>query len=240
MHNEITDVGLRWPKLIPGTLVKRYKRFLADVRLDNDKPVTAHCPNSGSMTACCETGRPVFLSFHDNPRRKLKYSWELIDMPDSLVGVNTMIPNRLVAHSIEKRLIPEFIEYNTVKREVSVGNKTRLDLMLTGSDAQPCYVEIKNCTLVENGLAMFPDAVTTRGKKHLVELQRLVKQKARCVIFFLIQRMDALKFSPAAHIDPDYAAELKIASQNGVDILCYDVHIDMESIRIRRKLPVIF
>lgn len=159
-------------------------------------------------------------------------------MPSSLVGVNTLMPNRLVAHTIEKGMIPELNGYGRVKREISIGNKSRLDLLLTGKDLPPCYVEIKNCSLVEKKVAMFPDAVTARGRKHLVELQRLVADGSCSLMFFLIQRMDAQSFRPAAHIDPAYAEELKKANDNGVDILCYDVGIDLNSIRIRRPLPV--
>ena len=135
---------LEWPKLVRGTLVKRYKRFLADVRLDNGKIVTAHCPNTGSMTGCSESGQPVYLSRHDNPKRKLKYTWELIEMPTSLVGVNTLVPNRLVFLSAAAGLIPELAGYETVEREVKVGNNSRLDLRLSNGEKDRCYVEIKN------------------------------------------------------------------------------------------------
>ncbi len=176
--------GLRWPDLISGTLIQRYKRFLADIRLTNGKTVTAHCPNSGSMRACCEPGRPVYLSVHDNPRRKLKYTWELIEMPTSLVGVNTQVPNRLTAKAIADGNVDELAGYTSVRREVRVGQNSRIDILLESPDRRPCYVEVKNCTLVEAGLATFPDAVTLRGQKHLVELQTLVERGFRCAMFF--------------------------------------------------------
>ena len=236
---KIKDEGVvRWPLLIPGTLVKRYKRFLADIVLDTGEEITAHCPNSGSMKACSQPGQPVYVSYHDNPKRKLKYTWELIAMPTSLVGVNTNVPNRLVKTAIEKGHIPELRGYDRVTSEVTVNTHSRLDLMLETHTGEACYVEIKNCTLVDdNGHAAFPDAVTTRGRKHLVELQRLVKKGHACAMFFLIQRMDARTFSPADHIDPDYGRELRKAKKQGIRILVYDVDIDLTRIAIRRAVP---
>jgi sugar fermentation stimulation protein A len=228
---------IHWPPLIKGTLIKRYKRFLADVRLEDGRTVTAHCPNSGSMQACCEPYRPVYLSYHDNPKRKLKYTWELIHMPTSLVGVNTQVPNRLTAHAIQTGDVDELAGYPTVRREVKAGKNSRIDMLLDAPDRRPCYVEVKNCTLVENGLAAFPDAVTTRGQKHLQELQDLVAAGYRCVMFFLIQRMDAKRFAPADHIDPDYGKKLRRAAENGVEILAYDVFVDLEGIRLNTRVP---
>jgi len=228
---------LEWPKLVRGILVKRYKRFLADVRLDSGKIVTAHCPNTGSMTGCSESGQPVYLSRHDNPRRKLKYTWELIEMPTSLVGVNTLVPNRLVFLAAAAGLISELAGYETVEREVKVGSNSRLDLRLSNGEKDRCYVEIKNCTLVDNGVARFPDAVTTRGLKHLAELERLVDFGCRCVMFFFIQRMDARVFEPADQVDPDYGKGLRRAVKRGVEILVYDVSIDIAGIQLNRNIP---
>jgi sugar fermentation stimulation protein A len=229
--------GLAWPKLISGTLVKRYKRFLADVKLNNNRVVTAHCANSGSMKECSEPGRTVFLSSHDNPKRKLKYTWEIIEMPSSLVGVNTNIPNRLVHKSIEDGLVKELEGYDRIKPEVKVGNHSRLDLCLTKRENNQCFVEIKNCTLVTDGVACFPDAVTSRGLKHLVELQKLLDKGNRCVMFYLIQRTDAGVFKPADHIDPAYGKELRKAVKKGVEILVYDTAIDLERIVLNQKIP---
>ncbi len=238
MKQKVTDPGINWPDLIAGRLIKRYKRFLADVELENGKIVTAHCPNSGTMKACSKPGQPVFISYHDNPKRKLKYTWEIIEMPTSLVGVNTMVPNRLVKTSIENRMVPELNNYDTIKPEITVSDKSRLDLLLTNKNStEKCYVEIKNCTLVEDGIASFPDAVTKRGLKHLIELQELVAQGNRCVMFYLIQRMDAKKFKPADTIDPAYGKELRKAVENGVEVLVYDVIIDPEKIILNKKIP---
>ncbi len=242
MQTEYTDQNgiLKWPKLVRGTLVKRYKRFLADVRLDNGKMVTAHCPNTGSMKGCSESGQPVYLSLHDNPRRKLKYTWELIEMPTSLVGVNTLVPNRLVFQSAEAGLISELAGYEVVEREVKIGSNSRIDLRLSNCRKDRCYVEIKNCTLVENGVALFPDAVTSRGLKHLKELETLVRSGCRCVMFYFIQRMDARVFKPADHIDPAYGKGLQRAVNRGVEILIYDVCVDLTGIKLNRRIPFTF
>jgi sugar fermentation stimulation protein A len=189
------------------------------------------------MQACCQPDRPVYLSHHDNPKRKLEYTWELIDMPTSLVGVNTQIPNRLVAHAIQSGAVAELGGYATVRREVKAGKNSRIDMLLESPDRRPCYVEVKNCTLVDKGLATFPDAVTVRGQKHLQELQDLVAAGCRCTMFYLIQRMDADRFSPADHIDPQYGSLLRQAAGNGVEILAYDVFIDLEGIRLNKALP---
>ena len=232
-----TFKGLSWPPLIPGILVKRYKRFLADVKLNDGKIVTAHCPNTGSMTGCCESGRPVYLSLHDNPKRKFKFTWELIEMPTSLVGVNTLIPNRLVSESIKADAVPELTGSEMVAREVKIGAHSRIDLALTARNRNPCYVEIKNCTLVENHVASFPDAVTSRGLKHIIELQAMMDTGCRCVMFYFIQRMDAAVFKPADHIDPKYGGGLRSAVKSGLEILAYDVAIDLNGIKLNRKIP---
>ncbi len=231
-----TSSGLKWPKLIPGTLIKRYKRFLADVKLLSGETVTAHCANSGTMKECSEPGRIVYLSYHDNPKRKLKYSWEIIEMPTSLVGVNTLVPNRLVKNSIENDLIEELKGYDKIKPEVKAGEHSRLDFLLTKENSTKCYIEVKNCTLVSNGRAYFPDAVTSRGLKHLIELQELVSKDTRCVMFYLVQRMDAKMFEPADHIDPAYGKELRHAVKNGIEILVYDVYIDLEKIVLGKRI----
>jgi len=231
------DGSLRWPELAEGTLVKRYKRFLADVFLAGGKTVTAHCPNSGSMKGCSQPGRTVYLSLHNSPTRKHPYTWEMIQMPQSLVGINTLVPNRLVSVSIRAGLVPELAGYDEVRSEVTYGSNSRIDVLLTGG-GMPCFVEIKNCTLVENGTAFFPDAVTARGLKHLRELQNEVRGGSRAVMFFLIQRMDAVRFKPAIHIDPAYSVELLKAVAAGVEILCYDTDINLRSIRLRNPVAI--
>ncbi len=229
---------LAWPPLIDGTLIRRYKRFLADVRLADGTTVTAHCPNSGSMAECSEPDRPVRLSSHDNPRRKLPYTWEVIEMPTSPVGVNTLVPNRLTALALSAGLIPALADYRRVRREVAVGNRTRIDILAETEAGDRCYVEVKNCTLVTDGLARFPDAVTSRGRKHLEVLSGLRADGHRCVNFYLIQRMDADRFAPADDIDPAYGEALRRAVAAGVEALAYDVIIDRQGIALHRRLPV--
>jgi sugar fermentation stimulation protein A len=229
--------GISWPELISGTLIKRYKRFLADVKLETGEVVTAHCPNTGSMSGCAEAGRKVYLSFHNHPKRKYKYTWQLIDMPTSLVGVNTLVPNQLVFKSIHQKLIPQLWGYKTIQREARIGEHTRVDLMLTDGGAERCYVEIKNCTLVSEGIAQFPDAVTSRGLKHIIELENLTKAGHRCMMFYFVQRMDARVFQPADHIDPAYGRRLRQAVKNGIEVVAYDVCINLQGIELHKKIP---
>lgn len=227
---------IKWPPLIEGKLLKRYKRFKADVKLRNGHVVTALCPNTGSMASCSEPGRTVYLSRHFRPERKLKYTWEMIEMPASLVGVNTGIPNKLVKESIILNKFPQFSGFDLIKSEVKYGSNSRIDILLEKNNNK-YFIEIKNCTLAENKVCYFPDAVTSRGLKHLRELQREVNSGNRAFMFYLVQRMDVSRFEPAAHIDPAYAAELNKAYENGVEILVYDVKIDTKSISINRPVP---
>ena len=230
---------LPWPKLIEGTLIRRYQRFKADVRLASGAVITAHCANTGRMTACCEPGRPVHVSRSENPKRKLKYSWHLIQMPTSLVGVNTNVPNLLVAQAIAKGRIISLPKSFRVEREVRIdGARSRLDIAVIRPGRRTVYIEVKNCTWVEKGVARFPDAVTARGAKHLSILQQLAAEGHRCLMLYLIQRMDARLFRPAAAIDPQYAEALSDAIANGVEAVAYDVHIDTERIALRNRLPV--
>lgn len=237
MINRKEPRSLAWPPLLKGTLLRRYKRFIADVKLQNGHVVAVHCPNSGSMEACSEPGRPVYLSrHHDNPKRRLKYTWEIIDMPSSLVGVNTLVPNKLAKQAIQENLVPALAGYHHIRSEVKYGTRSRVDLLLE-RNGNRCFVEIKNCTLVSGGTACFPDAVTARGLKHLVELQEQIRRGHRAVMFYLVQRMDAHVFRPADHIDPVYGRELRRALQNGVEILVYDVKLDLKGISLNQSLP---
>ena len=228
--------GIPWPTLTKGVLVKRYKRFLADVQLASGEIVTAHCPNSGSMTGCCEPGRPIYLSWSDNPKRRFRYTWEIIAMPTSLVCVNTGMANKLVGRSVVEGLVPELAGYRRLRSEVPCGT-SRIDLLLEAEDRPKCFIEIKSSTMVDDRVALFPDAVTTRGRKHLVELQAQVRAGNRGVIFFLVQRTDAARFRPADSIDPAYGRELRNACQNGVEILCYDARLTLRSIALRGPVP---
>ncbi len=231
------SASIRWPKLIQGVLVRRYKRFLADIRLRDGRIITAHCPNSGSMRGCLEPGGKVFLSRSENPRRSYPYTWELIETPGSLVCVNTLIANRLVSKAVTSRSVRSLSGYHFLRSEVKCSENSRLDLLLEASGGELCFVEIKSCTLVEDGVAYFPDAVTTRGRRHLIELQRQVTLGHRAVIFFLIQRADARVFRPADHIDPAYGAELRCAAQTRVEIQVYDVRLTPQEIELNSEIP---
>ncbi len=208
------------------------------MELDDGSLVTAHCPNTGSMKGCSRPGRRVYLSKSNNPKRKLNYTWELMETPRTLIGINTLVPNRLVKSSVQHGLIRRLSGYDIIRSEVKTSSHTRLDLCLEKSSGERCYIEIKNCTLVEKGIAKFPDAVTLRGQKHLGELEHLVSQGHRAVIFFLIQRMDADSFSPASDIDPDYAKKLLQVCNTGVEVIAKDALISLSDIRIGRTLPV--
>lgn len=230
--------GLRFPPLIMGKLKKRYKRFLADVRLENGERVTAHCANSGRMTECSEPGRRVWISREDAPGRKLKYTWQLIEMPESMVGVNTQLPNLLVRRAVLDGLVPELSGFSEAETEVRAGEKSRLDLRFSGPMRAPVLVEVKNCTLVVGGRALFPDAVTARGARHLAELSKLSQLGFSCAVFFLIQRMDAKSFSPADEIDPEFGSALRRAAEAGVALLAYDCLVGTESLLLHSRLPV--
>lgn len=224
--------------LLRGTLIQRYKRFLSDVRLESGEVVGAHCANSGSMLGLCAPGLEVWLSDSDNPRRKLRYSWELVRVDGGLVGINTMHPNRIVAEAIRDGAIPELAGYPILRREVRYGQSSRIDLLLEGPDLPTCYVEVKNVTLKRSEAAEFPDAVTARGAKHLAELSDTVASGARAVMLYLVQRTDCPRFAIAADIDPTYAAAWHQARAAGVEMLCYACHLALDGISVDRRLPV--
>ena len=225
--------------LIRGSLVRRYKRFLADVVLDTSESVTAHCANSGSMLSVNDPGSEVWLSPANNPARKLKYTWELVRVGDALVGINTQHPNRIVAEAITEGAIPELAGYATLRREVRYGTNSRVDILLEDGPAPPCYVEVKNVTLMRTpGLAEFPDAVTARGAKHLDELAREVAAGNRAAMVFLVQRPDCERFTPAADLDPTYASALARVRDAGVETICVDCAVSNAEIRVRRPLPL--
>jgi sugar fermentation stimulation protein A len=223
--------------LYPGALIRRYKRFLADVELESGEIVTAHCPNSGSMKGCAMPGSRVLLSLSDNPNRKLSYTWELVRVNGSWVGINTGLPNKLTAEAIRQGTIRELAGYDSIRTEVRYGKDSRIDLLLSGTRGL-CYVEVKNVTLVEGNRALFPDAETLRGQKHLKELMREVREGNRGVIFFVVQRADACALAPADAIDPEYGRLLRLAVENGVEAFAWQAHVDPREIRLARPLEV--
>ncbi len=226
--------------LLEGTLIRRYKRFLADIRLADGTLVTAHTPNTGAMTGCNVPGSRVWLRHSDNPRRKYSLSWELVESPGgALVGINTILANRLVREGIENGVITELQGYAGLRAEAVYGEEnSRVDLLLDGGNGRRCFVEVKNVTLVENGIALFPDAVSSRGAKHLRELAAMVRQGQRGVIFFCVQRQDAREVRPADTIDAAYGQTLRQALAQGVEALAYDCRVATSAIELRRPLPV--
>lgn len=229
--------------LISGKLIKRYKRFLADVELEDGKIITAHCANSGSMLSLNVPGARVWLTPNDDPKRKLKYTWEIIEIGKAMVGINTQHPNRIVAEAIEAGEIPELTGYKNLKREVKYGENSRIDILLSGPNKPDCYVEVKNVTMKrgknKNDPAEFPDAVTARGSKHLVELAGMVKAKKRAVMFYLVQRTDGKSFTLASDIDPVYAKEFNKARKAGVEIIAYGCQITPNKISISGPCAIV-
>ncbi len=222
--------------LVHGTLIKRYKRFLADIELENGKILTVHCPNTGTMLSCSDPGSPVCLSKSDNPKRKYPFTLEMVQANGTWIGVNTARTNKLVVEAITRGEIDEFTEFTALKTEVKVSDHSRLDLRIS-KEEKITYVEIKNCSLAVDGCAQFPDAVTKRGTKHLHELEKLAREGFGACIFFLVQRMDAERFTPAAHIDPEYSKTLQHAIKSGVQILVYQADVNPEGINVVRSLP---
>lgn len=228
--------------LIRGTLVKRYKRFLSDVELDGGEVVVAHCANSGSMLSVNEAGSEVWLSPARNPDRKLRYTWELIRIGKSLVGINTALPNHIVEEAVRAGSVPALTGYGSVRREVKYGKNSRIDILLEDDARPPCYVEVKNVTMrrdLTGGPAEFPDAVTARGAKHLLELADMVKDGARAVMFYLVQREDCASFEVAGDIDPGYAEGLAVAVAAGVEVLCYSCQLSTKAVTVAEPVPVV-
>lgn len=224
--------------LVKGKILKRYKRFLADIELENGEVITAHTANTGSMKTCWEPGWSVLLSFHDNPKRKLKYSLELTNNGDTWICVNTSLPNKIAVEGIQAGVVKELKGYSTIKPEAKIG-KSRIDILLSNDGEDPCYVEVKNVTLLgDKERGIFPDAVSTRGQKHLEELMGLVDQGIRAAMLYVINREDVSSFGPADDIDPKYGELLRQAQKKGVEILAYQCKITPDEIKLAKKVPV--
>jgi len=224
-------------ELQAGILIRRYKRFLADIGLENAAPITVHCPNSGSMLGCSDPGSPVMLSRSDNPKRKYPHTLEMVKAGSVWVGVNTALTNRLVREALENNVINEFGQLETIRQEIKTSEGTRLDFLLE-QHGRKIFLEVKNCSLAENRVAQFPDAVTARGTKHLEELATLKQQGSMAAVLFCVQREDADCFRPAAQIDPLYAETLARVAAAGVMVLAYQAQVSPGGILITRKLPV--
>ena len=226
--------------LVGGRLVKRYKRFLADVLLDADgREITAHCANPGSMLGLKEPGSRVWLSPSNNPKRKLKYSWEIVEADGALVGINTAHPNKLVEEAIEEGRIRELSGHASMKREVKYGKNSRIDILLEDNDGGRTYVEVKNVHLMRQaGLAEFPDSVTARGAKHLGELADMVGEGHRAAMVFLVQRPDCERLSLAEDIDPAYAAAFRSARSAGVEVYAIGCDVRLDGIDAVRPVEI--
>ncbi|MEQ9640235.1 MAG: DNA/RNA nuclease SfsA [Alphaproteobacteria bacterium] len=225
------------PSLVPARLRRRYKRFFADMTLDDGREVVAHCPNPGAMLGLLNEGARCWLSPSTNPKRKLAWTWELVDADGGLVGLNTGRPNALVADAIRDGTMPELAGYGELRREVKYGKNSRIDILLREPGRPDCYVEVKNVHLRrEAGLAEFPDSVTARGAKHLAELADMVTAGHRAVMCFLIQRADCDRLALAGDIDPAYARAFAAATAAGVETVAYGCHITHEAIAVDRRM----
>jgi sugar fermentation stimulation protein A len=235
---------MKWPgtpqtPLLEGKLIKRYKRFLADIELEDGDVITAHCANPGAMTGLKDSGLTAYLSKSDNPKRKLAYSLELLEVDGGLVGINTAHPNRIVEEALRTGQIPDLEAYKSVRREVKYGQNSRIDFLLEEEGLRDCYVEVKNVHFMrELGLAEFPDSVTTRGTKHLGELAKMVDLGHRAVMFYLVQRMDCTELAFAHDVDPVYADTLEKVTHEGVEILCWDCNITLDEITLNQPLKI--
>ncbi len=231
------------PKLESGILIKRYKRFLADIKLPDDSELTIHCANTGAMTGCASAGNLVFFSTSSNPKRKYPNSWELsITKQKHTICVNTIRANQLVVEALKHKKIDPLREYNTLKTEVKYGSEnSRIDILLTGESLVDCYVEVKSVTLLgDNSQGYFPDAVTTRGQKHLRELTEIAVSGKKAILFFAVLHSGIEKVSIAHHIDNQYYSLLLDAIKNGVIVLCYQAEMSPQGMVIARKLPFYF
>lgn len=223
--------------LIPATLVRRYKRFLADVVLPDGREAVAHCANSGAMLGLAVPGARVWLAPSPNPKAKLGWRWELEEADGALVGINTAHPNRLAEEAILARRVPQLAGYSMLRREVAYGANSRVDLLLEDARGRRCFVEVKNVHLRRGDRAEFPDCVTTRGAKHLVELAEQVRLGHRAVMLFCVQRDDCTRFALAADLDPGYARAFAAATAAGVEAVVMACRLSVEEIVLERVLP---
>lgn len=223
---------------LEGRFLRRYKRFFADVQLASGEVVTAHCPNTGSLLGCLAEGARAILRDSQDEERKLRYVFQAIEVGGTLVNVDTSLPNRIVHEAIVDGRLSELTGYATAKREVAYGRNSRIDVLLTSKAGELCYVEVKNTTYADGRTAMFPDAVTERGLKHLGELTRMVRQGHRAVQFFFVSRSDCRSFRPAVGIDPEYAKALAKAAAKGVEVIAYSARVSPTRIEIAKRLPI--
>lgn len=227
--------------LVPARLIRRYKRFLADIRLEADgREVTAHCANPGSMMGLAEPGMRIWVEPNDDPKKKLKFGWRLVDHENGhFTGVDTSLPNRALRAALEAGQVAELAGYDLIRPEVPYGEKSRIDFLLSGPARRDAYVEVKSVTLSRQaGLAEFPDSVTARGTKHLMELARMAEAGHRAVMLYLVQRTDCREMTLAQDIDPAYAAGFAAARAAGVEVIALDCAISPEAVTLRDRVTV--
>lgn len=230
---------MKFPRpLVRGTLIRRYKRFLADIRLEDGRTVTAHCANPGAMLGVTDPDLPVWLLESADPKRKLPWSWELVLTEGTLLGVNTALPNKLVPEALARGGIAELEGYDTVRREVAYGLASRVDLLLSAPGRPICYLEIKNVHLKRGARAEFPDCVTERGARHMAELAGMARAGHRAVVLFVVQRGDCRAFRVAADLDPTYNRAFEVARRAGVEALCYACAVSEDGIDLAGPLPL--
>lgn len=228
------------PPLIPATLLRRRKRFLADVRFADGREATVFCPNTGRMLGCADAGSEVWLSSHDSLTRKYRHCWEISTSPQALVGVNPSLANRLVRAAIEAGVILPLQGYARCRGEVRYGENSRIDWLLEDPQRAPCHVEVKSVTAAdEHGIGFFPDAVSERGTKHMRELAGIAAGGARAVVIFCVQRGDALAVRAADEIDPGYGRAMRAALHAGVEIYAYRADVSPQGIALTRRIPVL-
>ena len=229
------------PPLLSGRLIRRYKRFLTDIETRDGEQITIHCPNTGSMRNCAEPGSRVWFSDSNNPKRKYRFTWELVETRAGVTAcINTAQANRLVETAIVTGIIPDLQGYSQLKREVRYGENSRIDILLSDDTKPPCYIEVKSVTLEEaQGDGYFPDAVSVRAKKHLYELMQVAASGARAVLFFCVQHSGIETVKPASHIDPEYGKLLTEAAESGVELMAWQSNISPDYMEIYRNLPVI-
>ena len=222
-------------RLLQGTLIKRYKRFFADIKYQNNT-ITAHCPNSGSMMGLLKAGNKVWFSQSNDPKRKLKYTLQIIEINKKMVGINTHLTNKIILESLKEKKIKSLINFINIKAEVKFSDNTRFDFLIH-NDLDKCFLEVKNVTLVrKNSIAEFPDSITSRGTKHLKELINAKKKGYKSYILYLLQREDCKSFKIAKDIDDLYKIAYEKAQKNGVKMLCYDCKLSNEEIKINNQI----
>jgi len=229
-------------KLVPAVLLKRYKRFLADVRFNNGEEITVHCANTGAMTGCAITGSKIWLSKSDNLKRKYQYSWELVELKDAsgYICVNTARANKVVHSGLLAGKLPQFSQYREIKPEVKYGDSSRIDFLLTQAGLKDVYLEVKSVTLhVEGELGAFPDAVTLRGQKHLLELLAMKRSGHRAVLLFCVLHSAIKKVTVADNVDEKYGQLLREVIDQGVEVYCYSVDMSVEGLTVSDEIPLV-